>query len=160
MAKWVYLSHFLNKDTPTYNNSGVFGVKKTKDMQKGDLSYRSVCGDIIEFLKKRMVEAYCANIIPESVMIDPGFGFGKTAEDNLKLLKNLAEFRILGRPIVAGVSRKSFIGRIAGGNPSEREEGTSAAVTAAIMNGANVIRVHNVRMMKKVAMMADAVVRA
>jgi len=131
-----------------------------KDMQKGDLSYKSICGDIIEFLKKRMVEAYSANISPESLMIDPGFGFGKTAEDNIKLLKNLAEFRILGRPIVAGVSRKSFIGRTTGGNPSDREEGTAAAVTASIMNGANVIRVHNVRMMKKVAMMADAVVRA
>jgi len=96
----------------------------------------------------------------ERVLIDPGFGFGKTGDDNLRLLKKLSEFRILGRPIVAGVSRKAFIGRITGGEPSEREEGTAAAVTAAIMNGANIIRVHDVRAMKKVAAMADAIVRA
>lgn len=131
-----------------------------QDMQKGDLSYRSICGDIIEFLKKRMEDATSAKIGSESIMVDPGFGFGKTLEDNLKLLKDLAEFKILGRPIVAGVSRKSFIGRTTGSDPTDREEGTAAAVTAAITNGANVIRVHDVGRMKKVATMADAIVRA
>jgi len=133
---------------------------KPQDMQKGDLSYGSVCGDIIEYLKKKMADAHAAGIPLERVLIDPGFGFGKTGDDNLRLLKKLSEFRILGRPIVAGVSRKAFIGRITGGEPSEREEGTAAAVTAAIMNGANIIRVHDVRAMKKVAAMADAIVRA
>jgi dihydropteroate synthase len=133
---------------------------KPLDMQNRDLSYRSICGDIIEFLKKKMTEAHSAGILGESVMIDPGFGFGKTGDDNIRLLKYLAEFRMLGRPIVAGVSRKSFIGRITGGDPSDREEGTASAVTAAIMNGANVIRVHDVRAMKKVAAVADAIVRA
>jgi dihydropteroate synthase len=133
---------------------------KPTDMQRGDLVYRSIRGDIIEFLKEKMAEAHFAGIPMESVMIDPGFGFGKTGDDNVKLLKYLGEFRILGRPIVAGVSRKAFIGRITGGDPSKREEGTAAAVTAAIMNGANVIRVHDVGAMKKVAAMADAIVRA
>lgn len=133
---------------------------KPRDMQKGDLFYKSVRGDIIEFLKKKMEEAHAAGILPESVMVDPGFGFGKTEEDNVRLLKYLGEFRILGRPIVAGVSRKGFIGRITGGDPGEREEGTAAAVTAAIMNGANIVRVHDVRSMKKVVAMADAIVRA
>lgn len=133
---------------------------KPRDMQKGDLSYRSLCGDVIEYLKKETENAQSFGIPPERILIDPGFGFGKTGKDNLRLLKNLSEFRILGRPIVAGVSRKSFIGMIAGGEPSEREEGTAAAVTAAIMNGANIIRVHDVRSIKKVAAMADAIVRA
>jgi dihydropteroate synthase len=131
-----------------------------KNMQEGDLSYRTVCGDIIEYLKTKMSKAQSAGISPESVMVDPGFGFGKTGDDNLKLLKYLHEFKILGRPIVAGVSRKTFIGRITGGEASERKEGTAAAVTAAIMNGANIVRIHDVRAIKKVAAMADAIVRA
>ncbi|MCX5854744.1 MAG: dihydropteroate synthase [Deltaproteobacteria bacterium] len=133
---------------------------KPKDMQKGDLSYRSIRGDIIEFLKEQIAESHSVGIPVEGLMIDPGFGFGKTGDDNVRLLKYLAEFRMLGRPIVAGVSRKAFIGRITGGEPSNREEGTAAAVTAAIMNGANVVRVHDVGAMKKVAAMADAIVRA
>lgn len=133
---------------------------KPQDMQKGDLSYGSICGDIIEYLKKKMADAHSSGIPLERVLIDPGFGFGKTGDDNLRLLKKLSELRMLGRPIVAGVSRKAFIGRITGGEPSDREEGTAAAVTAAIMNGANVVRVHDVGAMKKVAAMADAIVRA
>jgi dihydropteroate synthase len=130
------------------------------DMQKGDLSYRSIRGDIIQYLKRRMEEGVSAGIPQESIMIDPGLGFGKTKEDNLRLIRYLDEFSILGRPIVAGVSRKSFIGGITGGKPTEREEGTAAAATAAILNGAHIIRVHDVRIMKKVAAMADAIMRA
>lgn len=133
---------------------------RPQDMQKGDLSYKSICGDIIGFLEEKVEAACCAGILEKSVMIDPGYGFGKTGDDNLKLLKYLSEFRVLGRPIVAGVSRKSFIGRITGGKPSEREVGTAAAVTAAIMNGANIIRVHDIGAMKKAAAMADAIIRA
>jgi dihydropteroate synthase len=131
-----------------------------KDMQEGDLSYRSLRGDIIDFLAGRMKEAAIAGIAPESVMIDPGIGFGKTGEDSMKLLKYLSEFRVMGRPIVTGPSRKGFIGRITGDGPRERLEGTAAAVTAAIMNGTNVVRVHDVKSMKKVAAMADAILRA
>jgi dihydropteroate synthase len=93
-------------------------------------------------------------------MIDPGIGFGKTWEDSMRLLKYLSEFKVMGRPIVTGPSRKAFIGKITGGGPTERIEGTAAAVTAAIMNGTNVVRVHDVKAMKKVAAMADAILRA
>jgi dihydropteroate synthase len=78
----------------------------------------------------------------------------------MRLIKYLREIRILGRPILVGVSRKAFIGRVTGGTPAERSEGTAAAVTAAILNGGQVIRVHDVAMMKKVATMADALLRA
>jgi len=133
---------------------------KPTDMQTGDLSYRSLRGDIIHFLKERIREAQDFGIDTDSMMIDPGFGFGKTGQDNLKLLKYLVEFKTLGKPIVAGVSRKAFIGHITGGNPEERKDGTAAAVTAAITNGANVIRVHDVKEMKNVAAVIDAVLRA
>ena len=98
--------------------------------------------------------------MPVQIMIDPGLGFGKTAMDNMRLIKHLRELTILGRPIVVGPSRKSFIGHVTGGGPRERIEGTAAAVTAAIMNGSRVVRVHDVKTMKKVAAMADALVNA
>ncbi len=131
-----------------------------RDMQTGDLSYPSLLGEIIEFLGNTIDHALTAGISEESIVIDPGIGFGKTGEDNLKILKNLSEFKVLGRPILIGVSRKAFIGKITGGTPLERTEGTAAAVTASIVNGANIVRVHDVKAMKKVAAVADAIVRA
>lgn len=130
-----------------------------KDMQVGDLAYRSLPGDIIRFLKERIKAAELAGIEPQAIMVDPGLGFGKTPEDNLKLLKHLADFTELQKPIVTGVSRKSFIGKITGGQPAERFEGTAAALTVTIMNGTHIARVHDVKAMKKVAAMADAIVR-
>ncbi|MBU1965666.1 MAG: dihydropteroate synthase, partial [Proteobacteria bacterium] len=99
-------------------------------------------------------------IDPAQIMVDPGIGFGKTAKDNMRLIRYLFEFKVLGRPVVVGPSRKAFIGRVTGGPPGERVEGTAAVVTAAILNGVNVVRVHDVSIMKKVAAMADAVSRA
>jgi dihydropteroate synthase len=131
-----------------------------KDMQAGNISYSSVTGDILSFMKKQMEYAESSGIQQECIMIDPGIGFGKTPGDNLKILKNLREFRALGRPIVMGVSRKSFIGHLTGGLPSERIEGTAAAVSASVMNGSRVIRVHDVKFMKKVTSVADAILRA
>ena len=131
-----------------------------RDMQSGDLSYPSLVGDIIEFLGNSIDNAVTAGISRKCILIDPGIGFGKTGEDNLRLLRNLSEFKVLGRPILIGVSRKAFIGKITGGAPSERTEGTAAAVTASIMNGANIVRVHDVQAMKKVVTVADAIIRA
>jgi dihydropteroate synthase len=130
------------------------GMPKT--MQTGDLTYRSLQGEIIEFLRDRVEKARANGIEPVRVMVDPGLGFGKTATDNLRLIKRLGELKILGRPIVSGASRKSFIGHVTGGTPRERMEGTAAAVTAAVLNGSRIIRVHDVAAMKKVAAMADA----
>jgi len=130
-----------------------------RDMQTGDLSYTSLLGDIIEFLGSSMERALAAGISQECLIVDPGIGFGKTGEDNLRLLKNLSEFKVLGRPILVGVSRKAFIGKITGGSPMERIEGTAASVTDSIMNGANIVRVHDVQTMKKVVAVADAIIR-
>ncbi len=130
------------------------------NMQEGDLSYESLRADIISFLEDRMEEGQGAGISPEQIMVDPGIGFGKTQEDSMRLIKYLSEFKVLGRPIVAGPSRKAFISKITGGGPMERMEGTAAAVTAAVLNGTNVVRVHDVKCMKKVAAVADAILRA
>jgi dihydropteroate synthase len=131
-----------------------------KTMQAGDLSYRSLRSEIITFLQEHMENARVKGIEPDQIMVDPGLGFGKTAIDNLRLIKHLTELKVLGRPIVTGVSRKSFIGYFSGGSPHERLEGTAAAFTAAIMNGSRVIRVHDIAAMKKVAIMADALNKA
>ena len=131
-----------------------------KSMQAGDLAYHSLRGEIIAYLRKGIERAGDVGIDPTQIMVDPGLGFGKTAADNMRLIRYLREFRILGRPILVGASRKAFIGRVTGGTPVERDEGTAAAVTAANLNGGQVIRVHDVPMMKKVATMADALLRA
>jgi dihydropteroate synthase len=89
-------------------------------------------------------------------MIDPGIGFGKKFEHNIQLLKELKTFTSLGYPLLVGVSKKSFLSAILNLPPNERVEGTAAAVTASILNGANIIRVHDVKEMKRVAMVSDA----
>jgi dihydropteroate synthase len=128
-----------------------------KTMQEGAISYRSVTGEIIQFLAERMENAGSIGINTENIIIDPGIGFGKTTQGNLTLLKYLQEFKTLGRPILVGTSRKRFIGDITGGEPLDRIEGTAATVTAAVMNGAHIVRVHDVKVMKRVCRMADAI---
>jgi len=131
-----------------------------KSMQEGDLAYGSLSGEIIEYLARRIEHAENHGINSTQIMIDPGLGFGKTAVDNMRLIKYLMEFKCIGKPIVVGPSRKGFVGRITGGAPVDRMEGTAAVVTAAILHGAQIVRVHDIAAMKKVAAMADAIVRA
>ena len=131
-----------------------------KVMQQGDLTYPSLIDDIVGFLEERMEAARLEGIDFTQMAVDPGIGFGKTADDNLRLIRRLGEFKKLGRPILVGVSRKSFIGQVTGGTPAERIEGTAAAITASILNGAHIVRVHDVSVMKKVVLMADAISRA
>ncbi|HEV2107475.1 MAG TPA: dihydropteroate synthase, partial [Thermomicrobiales bacterium] len=100
-----------------------------------------------------------AGIAWERLIIDPGFGFGKDWRQNLELLRRLSELRSLGRPILVGTSRKGTIGRVLGLPAEERVEGTGATVALAIAGGADIVRVHDVRPMARVARMADAVVR-
>jgi dihydropteroate synthase len=126
-------------------------------MQAGDLTYASLWGEIIRYLEGRIAAAQKDGIEGRRIVVDPGLGFGKSAEDNFKILRDLHECRVLGVPVLVGPSRKSFIGRITGGAPEDRTEGTAAAVTAAILKGAHFVRVHDVGTMKKVAAVADAI---
>jgi dihydropteroate synthase len=129
-------------------------------MQKGDLAYASLIGEIRDFLEDRIEKASSSGIATDNLIIDPGIGFGKSVDDNLRLLRHLGEFKALGRPICVGVSRKHFTGTITGvSRPADRIEGTAAAVTAAVLNGAGIIRVHDVGVMKRVVAMADAIRR-
>ena len=110
-------------------------------------------------LDRRLDHALAAGIAWEQILLDPGFGFGKDWRQNLELLRRLSELRVLERPLLAGTSRKRTIGRVLGLPVDERLEGTAATVALAIAGGADVVRVHDVRAMVRVARMSDAVVR-
>ena len=131
-----------------------------RNMQKGDLVYDDLMGEITDYLKKSSEKALKAGIEKDCLVIDPGIGFGKTPEDNYKIIKNLSQLKELGMPVMIGTSRKSFIGKVTGGEPDDRIEGTAATVAAAIMNGCHIVRVHDVAAMKKVAAVTDAIVYA
>lgn len=131
-----------------------------QNMQKNNLVYNDLMGEIISYLKTSSEKAMSAGIDKNCLVIDPGIGFGKTAEDNYKIIKNLSELKGLGIPIMVGTSRKSFIGKVTGGEPHERNEGTAATVAAAIINGSQIVRVHDVAAMKKVCAVVDAIVSA
>lgn len=126
-----------------------------------NVEYDDLIGETFEFLASRLEYAKKAGICPDALVIDPGIGFGKSGDGNLTLLKYLCEFRSLGAPILIGASRKSFIGKIIGGeaarSASARVSGTLAANTAAILNGAHIIRVHDARQAKEAALIADAI---
>ena len=122
--------------------------------------YRDLVPDIIAALS-RSVEAATEHCVPrENVIIDPGIGFGKVAEQSLEIERRLAEFQAIGQPVLVGLSRKSHIGLVLGGLPPEdRMEGTAAAVALCIAGGADIVRAHDVKEMVRVARMSDAIVR-
>jgi dihydropteroate synthase len=111
--------------------------------------------EIKRFLRVAIERALTAGVSRECVLIDPGIGFGKTAEQNWVVMRRLHELRELGHPILIGTSRKSFIGKVLDLPPGERMEGTAATVTAAVLRGSDVVRVHDVREMKRVVRVAD-----
>jgi dihydropteroate synthase len=120
--------------------------------------YEDLTGEIIGFLKARVSAAIEAGIAPDQIAIDPGIGFAKTAEQSLQLLQELEKFKVLNCPILVGTSRKSFIGKILNqSDPSQRVWGTAATCCAAIANGANILRVHDVAQMHDVMRVADAI---
>lgn len=116
-------------------------------------------GDIIRELREQITLALDAGIAPEKIIVDPGIGFGKTVEQNLELLNRVGELRVLGHPILIGPSRKSFIGYTLDLPVDQRVEGTAATIALGIARGADIVRVHDVKQMARVAKMTDAVVR-
>ncbi len=114
---------------------------------------------IVRELSRRLDRAVAAGIAWERLIVDPGFGFGKDWRQNLELLRRLGELRVLGRPILVGTSRKGTIGRVLGLAEHDRVEGTAATVALAIATGADIVRVHDVQAMVRVAQMSDAVIR-
>jgi dihydropteroate synthase len=124
------------------------------------VQYADLLGDVVRELGVLVEAAEQAGVARERIIVDPGIGFGKTVEQNLRLLNHLDALRVLGLPILAGPSRKSFIGYTLDLPPEEREEGTTAAVALAIVRGADIVRVHDVRAVARVARMVDAILRA
>jgi dihydropteroate synthase len=121
-------------------------------------AYQDLVGEICGFFEERLRFALAAGIREERIWIDPGFGFGKTVEHNLAILRQLAEFKRFGRPVLIGTSNKSTIGTVLGLPAGERSEGTAATVAVSILNGADAVRVHDVKAMARVARMTDAIV--
>ncbi|MDP3786893.1 MAG: dihydropteroate synthase [Candidatus Omnitrophota bacterium] len=127
-----------------------------RTMQKNP-KYKSLVCDITEGLRRSISIAKDAGISDNSIIIDPGIGFGKTVEHNLEILKRLREFKSLGYPILVGTSRKSFIGKVLAAEAQERLFGTAASVAVAIQNGVNILRIHDVDQMRQVARLTDAI---
>lgn len=132
---------------------------KPADMQK-HTRYRSVVGDIVSALEGLIASAMSHGVDADRIVVDPGIGFGKDVHGNLEILNKLREFTVLGRPVLVGSSRKSFIGAILDRPVESRIFGTAATVAVALVNGASIIRVHDVKEMRDVADMTMAILRA
>lgn len=124
------------------------------------MAYQNLLEDIRRELMESVAIAHAAGVTDDKIILDPGIGFGKTVEQNLELLNRLNELRDLGYPILLGPSRKSFIGYTLNLPPQERLEGTASAVAVGILRGADIVRVHDVKFMARLARMTDAIVRA
>ena len=123
------------------------------------LDYSDLVPEVLASLRSSLRQALEAGVPSENVVLDPGLGFGKRPEHNLELLRRLAELKALGLPLLVGTSRKSTIGLVLDLPVEERLEGTAATVALAIANGADIVRVHDVKAMTRVARMSDAIVR-
>jgi dihydropteroate synthase len=121
--------------------------------------FADVVAEVVADLRAALARAEAAGCDPASLIVDPGIGFGKDAAQNLALLRDLARFRALDRPVLLGTSRKSTIGRVLDLPPEERLEGTLATTALGIAAGVDLVRVHDVRENVRVARMADAIVR-
>jgi len=118
--------------------------------------YADVVREVRDFLAAQLYDAMDAGIAPEAIVLDPGIGFGKTLDHNLQLLRGLPVLAALGQPLLVGVSRKTFIGKILNLEPDQRLEGSLAAAVAAALAGANLLRVHDVGETRRALRVADA----
>ncbi len=134
----------------------VMHIKGTPKTMQMNPEYQNVIEDICTYLQEGIQLAEDKGI--ERIIVDPGIGFGKRIEHNLEIIKHLQEFKRFGYPVLVGLSRKSFIGKIMDLPTDQRLEGTAAAVAVAVMNGANIVRVHDVKKMKRVAQVVDAII--
>jgi dihydropteroate synthase len=132
-------------------------MQGTPQTMQIDPRYDDVLRDVKEFLVERLHQATSHGIEPQRIVLDPGIGFGKTLDHNLALLRGLSELAALGQPLLVGVSRKGFIGKLLGVEPGERLEGSLAAAVVAVLAGASIIRVHDVKQTLRAIRIADAI---
>jgi len=131
-------------------------TRGTPDRMQSDTRYDDLVAEVKSYLAESLALAERSGIKASRIVIDPGLGFGKSLEGNLELVRRLSELRSLGRPILVGPSRKSFIGTVLGKSGGERLFGTAAVVAVSVVNGASIVRVHDVAAMRDVADMARA----
>jgi dihydropteroate synthase len=139
--------------------AGRRGVPLVVMHNRAEPVYRNVVGEVVSDLGRALDRAVAAGVDWANLIVDPGIGFGKTADQNLVLLRELSALAVLGRPILLGTSRKSTIGKVLDLPADERVEGTLATTALGIAAGADIVRVHDVRENVRVARMADAIVR-
>jgi dihydropteroate synthase len=132
-------------------------MKGTPETMQADPRYEDVVSEVKGFLARAMEEARRGGIERSKIIVDPGIGFGKTVQHNLLLIKHLSALTTLGVPVLIGPSRKSFITKILGPGHERREVGTQAAVAAAVLHGAHIVRVHDVARTKETLQVADAI---
>ncbi|MCK4430644.1 MAG: dihydropteroate synthase [Candidatus Aminicenantes bacterium] len=148
------LSLAAQKDIPVI----LMHMKGTpKNMQLNPF-YEDLLAEIRGFLEERIATAQAYGIKKEKIIIDPGIGFGKSLKDNLTLIKSLKFLEPIDRPILIGISRKSFIGKILSLPPQERTEGTIASAVLSIINGAHILRVHDVEAVKRAVLITEAII--
>lgn len=148
------LSLAAQKDIPVI----LMHMKGTpKNMQLNPF-YEDLLAEIRGFLEERIATAQAYGIKKEKIIIDPGIGFGKSFKDNLTLIKSLKFLEPIDRPILIGISRKSFIGKILSLPPQERTEGTIASAVLSIINGAHILRVHDVEAVKRAVLVTEAII--
>ena len=148
-------------DTAARTGAGVVLMHmlgEPRTMQKNPV-YENLYPEVIAFLEKRIEAATAAGVAPEKIIVDPGIGFGKTVGHNLELIRDLPRLRTLGRPILVGPSNKMFVGMVTGADISDRTPGTGAAVTACVLNGAHILRVHDIAAMRPFVEMGWAVLK-
>jgi len=136
----------------------IMHIKGTPKNMQANPYYDNVISEIKSFLAERIEYAEKKGIKPEKIIVDPGIGFGKRLEDNLKIIKYLDKFKPLGKQVLIGVSRKSFIGKILDVEPEERLEGSLAASIMAVVNGANIVRVHDVKETVRALKVAESII--
>ncbi|MGB9904642.1 MAG: dihydropteroate synthase [Desulfotomaculales bacterium] len=149
----------LRGDPAMAEVAAAYGVPVILMHNRRGTDYTDMVGEIVRYFRESMEIAERAGVDREKIIIDPGFGFGKTVEQNLEVLRRLGELACLGKPVLVGTSRKSMIGKTLNLPPDQRVEGTAATVALAVAGGADIVRVHDVKEMVRVVRMADAVVR-
>jgi dihydropteroate synthase len=158
-------AHMLNDVEATLDGAPMFRLAAERGVpivimhNKREAVYGELLDEVIASLKTACASASALGVPEAHQIIDPGIGFGKTGAHNLLILRELRKLTTLGRPLLVGPSRKRFLGAILGAEAQDRLEGTAAAVALAIAGGADMVRVHDVRAMARVAKVADAICR-
>jgi dihydropteroate synthase len=132
-------------------------MKGTPRTMQAEPRYEDVVAEVRSFLEERIAAAEAGGVARESLIIDPGIGFGKKLEHNLALLNNLGSLVELGRPVLVGISNKSFIGKILNLEPQDRLEGTVAAAVVSLLHGASILRIHDLKAVKRAVTVAESI---